>query len=118
MMFERRDVDDVVILDIKGQLTDGSEADDYYVFFKQLSLEGKRKVLINLADVDFLNSSGIGIIVQGYTMLAREGGRLALADTGPRIDAILRVTQLGRTLEIYDTEQEAVESLTKDIRDS
>ncbi|MGK5092934.1 STAS domain-containing protein [Deltaproteobacteria bacterium TL4] len=69
------------------------------------------RVLINLENVPFMDSSGIGIIVSWFNVLKNRGGRLALSDLGHNLQEIMKTTRLDSVFSIYKTESEALEQI-------
>jgi anti-sigma B factor antagonist len=101
----------VVILDLKGQMTlSGDEPPHLLRRIRGVVEEGHRHVVLNLAHVSFVDSTGIGEIVGAYTRVVREGGMLKLCGVSPRIQELLDTTNLGSVIESYGNEADAVES--------
>jgi anti-sigma B factor antagonist len=71
---------------------------------------GKRKILLNLADVPYVDSAGLGEIVRCYTTVSKQGGRLKLINLTKKIQDLLAITKLLTVFETYDTEDEGVRS--------
>ena len=88
----------------------GPDADDFKEVIKKLMAEGCKKILVNLEDVPWVNSTGLGILIAGYTSLKRDGGTLKLLNVTDRIQSILMITRLGTIFESYDDEAEALAS--------
>ena len=100
----------MVILDLSGKLMGGPDADVFKDTIKQLIEEGYKNVVVNLEHVPWVNSTGLGILIAGYTTLKREGGALKLIHVTDRIESILMITKLGTIFESYSDEQQALES--------
>jgi anti-sigma B factor antagonist len=105
-----RKTDAVAILDLSGKLMGGPDADVFKETIKQLTQEGYKRVLVNLAHVPWVNSTGLGILIAGYTTLKREGGVLKLCNVTDRIESILMITKLGTIFESYSDEEMALKS--------
>jgi anti-sigma B factor antagonist len=105
-----RKTDSVAILDLSGKLMGGPDADIFKDTIKQLVEEGYKNVIVNLQHVPWVNSTGLGILIAGYTTLKREGGALKLIHVTERIDSILMITKLGTIFESYSDEQQALGS--------
>jgi anti-sigma B factor antagonist len=105
-----RKTDSVAILDLSGKLMGGPDADVFKDTIKQLVEEGYKNVIVNLEHVPWVNSTGLGILIAGYTTLKREGGALKLIHVTERIDSILMITKLGTIFESYSEEQQAIDS--------
>jgi anti-sigma B factor antagonist len=72
--------------------------------------KGHKKLLLNLADVTYIDSSGIGELVSGFTTVTNQGGRLKLLRLTKRVKDLLQITKLYTVFEVYDDEAEAVRS--------
>jgi anti-sigma B factor antagonist len=105
-----RKTDSIAILDLTGKLMGGPDADVFKDTIKQLVEEGYKNVIVNLESVPWVNSTGLGILIAGYTTLKREGGALKLIHVTERIDSILMITKLGTIFESYSDEQQAIDS--------
>jgi len=105
-----RKTDSVAILDLSGKLMGGPDADIFKDTVKQLIQEGYKNVLVNLSHVPWVNSTGLGILIAGYTTLKREGGTLKLLNVTDRIESILMITKLGTIFESYSDEAEALKT--------
>jgi anti-sigma B factor antagonist len=88
----------------------GPDADVFKETIKQLIQEGYKNVLVNLAHVPWVNSTGLGILIAGYTTLKREGGILKLTHVTDRIESILMITKLGTIFESFSDENAALNS--------
>ena len=110
MQIEERAVGDVVVLDLKGRVTlvDGDELLKDKV--NSLVNQGHRKIILNLADVPYIDSAGLGEIVRTYTTVSRQGGSLKLLNLTKRISDLLAITKLLTVFETFDTENEAIKS--------
>jgi len=105
-----RKTDSVAVLDLSGKLMGGPDADVFKETIKKLIQEGYKNVLVNMAHVPWVNSTGLGILIAGYTTLKREGGTLKLTHVTDRIESILMITKLGTIFETYSDEEEALKS--------
>ena len=110
MEIEQRPSGDVVILDLKGKLTIGSGDELLKDKIHSLMQQGYRKLLLNLAEVPYVDSAGLGAIVSGYTTVSREGGSLRLLGLTSRIQDLLSITKLLTIFDTYESESEAVAS--------
>ena len=110
MQIDERRVGPVIILDAKGKLTLG----DGDVLLKDkihsLVQQGHKQVVLNLRDVPYVDSAGIGEIVGSYTTLSRAGGTLRLLNLTTRIHDLLAITKLLTVFETFTSEDEAVRS--------
>jgi anti-anti-sigma factor len=108
-ILERR-VGDVVILDLHGRILTGEGEKALREAARQLADSGAAKVLLNFADVPYVDSSIVGEIVRTLTTVRRQGGNLKLLNLPARIRSLLSTTRLLTIFETYDSEDEAVRS--------
>jgi anti-sigma B factor antagonist len=110
MHIEQRSVGDVTIIDLRGKLA-APEGDELLRDkVRSLVQQGVKKIIINLADVPYVDSSGLGGMVGTYTTVTREGGRLVLLKLTKRLIDLLVITTLSQVFEVYDDEKEALGS--------
>ena len=112
MQIEERNVGDVVVLDLKGKITLGEGDELLKDKVNSLVNQGHRKIMLNLADVPYVDSAGLGEIVRTYTTVSRQGGSLKLLNLTKRITDLLAITKLLTVFETFDTESEAVRSFS------
>ena len=110
MKIKIRKTDSVAILDVAGKIMGGPDADLFKETIKQLIQEGYKNVLVNLHQVPWVNSTGLGILIAGYTTLKREGGALKLVNLTDRIESLMMITKLGTIFESYSDEQDALKT--------
>jgi anti-sigma B factor antagonist len=101
---------DVVILEPKGKIMGGPDAsllhDKLYEYIEQ----DRKKVIIDLGKVDWMNSTGLGILISGYTTLRNHEGQLKLVNVTEKIHSLLTITKLVTVFEAYDSVEEAMRS--------
>ena len=106
-----RQYGDVNILDLVGRSTvDTGESESLSKYLRELIAMGKRKLLLNLANLSRIDSSGVSIIVEMYVSLKRSGGELKLLSPRGRVLDVLRVFRLLEVIPIFENEGEALES--------
>ena len=110
MQIEERVVDDVTILDLKGKMTLGEGDELLKDKIGSLVSQGRKKILLNLEAVPYIDSAGLGEIVRTYTSISRQNGRLKLLNVSKRIQDLLVITKLITIFDSYDGEAEAVKS--------
>ncbi len=106
---EKREREGVVILDLNGRLT-VEEASILRDAFGELKAAGVNQAILNLKDVDYIDSTGLGSMVIGYTTLQKAGGKLKLMNLSRRNVELIVLTKLETVFEIFDDEQHAVNS--------
>jgi len=111
MQISERTVGDVVIVDVSGKITLG-EGGDVVLKDKMRSLiqQGNKKLLLNLGDVSYVDSAGLGEIVQAYATVNKDGGKLKLLNITKRLKDLLSITKLLTVFDTFDNEAEAVAS--------
>ena len=114
MHISERTVGDVVIVDLSGKVTLG-DGGDVVLKDKMQSLvqQGRKNVLLNLGEVSYVDSAGLGQIVQSYATIMKNGGSLKLLNVTKRIKDLLSITKLLTVCECHDSEAEAVTSFSK-----
>ncbi len=110
MKIKERKRDGVAILEMSGQLMGGPDAEAFDEVLKTLIHEGCRNVLVNMEKVRWVNSTGLGILISGYTTLKKSGGELKLLKVSDRIENIFIVSKLYTVFESYQDEDEALRS--------
>ena len=110
MKIVERQVEDVVILDLHGKILIGEGDDALREAVTNLADSGKAKILLNLAEVPYVDSAGLGEIVRTYTTVSRKGGKLKLLNLTKKIEDLLSITKLLTVFETYESEDEAVNS--------
>ena len=113
MEITERVVGDVMILDLKGKITLGEGDELLKDKVNSVVNQGHRKMVLNLADVPYLDSAGLGEVVRAYTTMSRQGGHLKLLNLTKRITDLLVITKLITVFETFDSESEAVKSFSK-----
>jgi len=110
MEIAERNAGNVTVLDVSGRITLGEG--DVLLKDKLHSLlnQGRRDVLLNLANVQYVDSAGLGAIVGAYTTMTREGGTLKLANVTKKLQDLLSITKLLTVFETFDSEDEALRS--------
>jgi anti-sigma B factor antagonist len=112
MQIEERVVNDVTILDLKGKITLGEGDEALKDKINSLLMQGKKKILLDLKDVPYIDSAGLGEIVRTYTTVSRQGGQLKLVNLTKRITDLLSITKLLTVFETFDAEPEALKSFS------
>lgn len=106
---ERR-TGNVLILDMKGNLRIGDGSISFRNAIRQLLTEGERRILLNLEDVTYIDSSGLGELISGYVALHKVGGRLKLLHLNQKVHELMTITKLLTVFDVYNNESDAVDS--------
>jgi len=110
LTIDTREVSHVSILDIKGRIVLGEEIRDLRDAVRSLVAQGKKKIILNLAGVDYIDSSGVGELVGCFTTVRNAGGELKLLNLTQKVHDVLHVTKLYTVFDIKDDEFQAVKS--------
>jgi anti-sigma B factor antagonist len=110
MQIEERVVSEVTILDLKGKITLGEGDEALREKINQLIGQNRKRILLNLAEVPYIDSAGLGEVVRTYTTVSRQGGQLKLVNLTKRITDLLSITKLLTVFEAFDSESEALKS--------
>ena len=107
---KERQAGDVTILDMSGDVRIGEGAVSLRDSIRTLADQGKKKVLLNLAGVKYMDSTGVGELIANYTTVTREGGQLKLLNLTDRIQNLLVITKLLTVFDAFEDEAEALKS--------
>jgi len=110
LKIDTREVGHVTILDIDGRIVLGDEIHDLREAVRDLIKQDKKKIILNLANVDYIDSSGVGELVGCFTTLRNAGGELKLLNLTQKVHDVLHVTKLYTVFDIRDDEFTAVKS--------
>jgi len=112
MQIDERSVGDVMVLDVKGKVTLGEGDEMLKDKVNSLVNQGNKKIVLNLAEVPYIDSAGLGEIVRTYTTVSRQGGSLKLLNLTKRITDLLSITKLLTVFETYESENDAIRSFS------
>ncbi len=105
-----RQVESVTIVDLSGRITLGEASVVVRDVINDLMGKGKKKILLNLGKVDYIDSSGIGVLVSGFSTVRSQGGELKMVNLSKRIRDLLHITKLYSLFDVKDDEAAAVAS--------
>ena len=108
MKASSRTVDGVTIVDLSGRITLGEGSVVLRDTVKEISSQGNKKILLNLGDVTYIDSSGIGELVSAYTSVRNAGGELKLLNLTKKVHDLLQITKLYTVFDISDDEASAI----------
>ena len=109
---KERQAGDVTILDMNGEVRIGEGSIALRDAIRNLSANGKKKILLNLAGVSYIDSSGIGELIANYTTVGRGGGQLKLLSLTEKVQDLLVITKLSTVFETFDNEAAALASFS------
>lgn len=105
-----RDINDVAVLDIEGRIVLGEESNAFREKVKSLLAAGKKKIILNLAQVSYIDSAGLGTLVATFHSARSQGAILKLTNLGAKFKEVLQVTKLMTVFDTYDNETAAIQS--------
>ena len=105
-----RQVGDVSVVDVAGRITLGEGSSALRDTLREMVTRNQKKILLNLGDVSYIDSSGIGELVSGFTTVANSGGTLKLLNLTKRVKDLLQITKLYTVFEVHEDEAAAVRS--------
>src|SRR5690348_15466340 len=105
-----REVDGVSVVALDGRIVLGEESNALREKVKSLIAEGKKKVVLNMANITFIDSAGLGTLVASHHSAKSQGAALKLAHLGSKFQEVLQITKLMTVFDVYNTEAEAVRS--------
>ena len=114
MELAERRIGEVVVLDLSGRLTLGTDSMRLKDKINSVIHQGSRQILLNLGDVSYIDSGGLGQLVSSFTSVRRENGQLKLFNVGKRAKDLLAMTKLLMVFDTYDSEAEALTSFQSD----
>jgi anti-sigma B factor antagonist len=108
-----REIDGVSVLEIEGRIVLGEESNAFREKVKSLLAAGKKKIVLNLALVSYIDSAGLGTLVATFHSAKSQGATLKLANLGAKFKEVLQVTKLMTVFDTYDNEAAAIQSFSK-----
>ena len=112
MKASTREIDGVTIMDLSGRITLGEGSVVLRDVVRDLLSKGKKKILANLADVNYIDSSGIGELVSAFTTVKNQGGELKLLNLTKKVHDLLQITKLYTVFDVKDDEASAIKSFS------
>jgi anti-sigma B factor antagonist len=112
LQIEERVVGEVTILDLKGKIVINEGDEALRDKINSLIHQNRKKILLNLENVPYIDSAGLGEVVRTYTTVSRQGGQLKLVNLTKRITDLLSITKLLTVFETFDTEPDALKSFS------
>lgn len=112
LKISKRDVGGVTVLDLNGRLTLGDASAQLRETLRGLATQGGPKILLNMGQVVYIDSSGLGELVSGFTTVKNQGGQLKLANLTQKVTDLLTITKLYTVFEIHNDEGAAVQSFS------
>lgn len=101
-----------IILHLSGKFIGGDETEELKQILNEMSEKGEKKLIINMADVTYLNSTSLGILIAAHTNFTKRGGEIILCCIGKSIENIFVITKLTLVFKITETLEEAIKTLS------
>ena len=111
---QQRDREGIILLDLDGRLTVGAEVAKFRERIQKVVTSGQRNIILNLEKVDYIDSTGLGALVMCYTSVQKAGGKVKLLNLSRRSIELLIMTKLTTIFEVFDDEQNAINSFFPD----
>ena len=108
-----REVDGVAVVALDGRIVLGEESNALREKVKALMAEGKKKVVLNMDNITFIDSAGLGTLVAAHHSVKTQGASLRLCHLGSKFQEVLQITKLLTVFDVYNSEAEAVSSFGK-----
>jgi anti-sigma B factor antagonist len=105
-----RQVGDVTVVDLHGKIVLGEESAAMGVLIRDLLNKGNKKILLNLSEVDYIDSSGLGHLISSFSSVRKQGGELKLLKLTNKVRDLLQITRLYTVFDIREDESDAVQS--------
>ena len=115
MKVSTREVDEVTIVDLSGQIKLGEGTTALRDTVKQLANKGRKKILLNLGEINYIDSSGIGELISAFTSVRKQGGDLMLLHLTKKVQDLLQITKLYTVFQVMDDEAAAIAAFSDEL---
>ncbi len=110
MKIKRMPVGEVMVLAVSGKILGGPDQDEFSTEIKTLINEGHVDIVLDMEKVEYINSTGLGILISGYTTIKKNGGELRICGVRERVENLLNITHLKLLFQTYESRDKAVAS--------
>ena len=110
LTFVEKEVNGVIVVQVSGRVTLGDESNQLRTKLKDILSQGKTRIVLDLAEVSYIDSAGLGTLVAGFTSAQNQGANLKLANLTKRFREQLNITKLVTIFDVYENVQDAVKS--------
>jgi len=110
LQFVEKEVSGVTVLELSGRITLGEESNQLRTKIKDLLAEGKKRLVLDLENVSYIDSAGLGTLVSGYTSAQSQGANMKLANLTKRFREQLNITKLVTVFDVYNSDADAITS--------
>ena len=101
-----------VVIELKGNVMGGDDTKEFNELLHKILDEGKKNVVVDLSEVKFMNSSGLGMLIGGLTTMKKGNGTLKLSRTTEKIESLLLITKLSTIFESFESVEDAIKSFS------
>ncbi|HWZ97751.1 MAG TPA: STAS domain-containing protein [Candidatus Dormibacteraeota bacterium] len=108
-----REVDDVSVVTLDGRIVLGDESNSFREKLKSMIAEGKKKIVLNMADIKYIDSAGLGTLVAAHLSAKTQGASVRLCNLGKKFHEVMQITKLLTIFDVYDTEAAAISSFQR-----
>lgn len=102
-----------VVITLKGNVMGGPDSQEFQDLLRKMLDDNKKNIVVDLGGVKFMNSTGLGMLISGYTSVKNDGGSLVLSNATEKINSLLVITKLITIFDNYSSVEEAVQSFKK-----
>ncbi len=112
MTFGEKQIGSVTVIELNGDVLGGPDANELHGKLRSLLNEGKKNIVIDLVKVEYMNSSGLGMMASALSTVKNAGGTLVLANPTERIKSLLSITKLNQLFKTFDNTDQAIAALS------
>ena len=116
LIMTERELNGITVVDMKGEIVLGEESNAFREKIKELLMAGKNKIVLNVTNISYIDSSGVGVLVACFNSARSHDAALKLANVWSRFHEVLQMTRLLTVFDTYDSESAAIQSFTKSLR--
>lgn len=107
------EVDGVTVVELEGRIVMGDESSSLREKLKSLISAGKKKIVLNMANINYIDSAGLGTLVAAHVNAKNQGASVRLCNLGQKFHEVMQLTRLLTVFDVYDTQVDAVSSFTR-----
>jgi len=113
-----REVDGVSVVELDGRIVLGEESNSFREKLKSLVAEGKKKIVLNMSEIKYIDSAGLGVLVAAHISAKNQGASVRLCHLGKKFHEVMQITKLLTVFDVYDTEATAISSFQSSLATS
>jgi len=116
LIMTEQELNGITVVGMKGEIVLGEESNAFREKIKELLMAGKKKIVLNVANVSYIDSTGVGVLVSCFNSARSHDGALKLVNVWSRFREVLQMTRLLTVFDTYDSESDAIQSFQKSLR--